>query len=405
MVLPCVSRGGSSFLRGAGQAEVPRRRGGLAAPGAARMSMELGESPKESDVGRECGTRRPPKVRISKLNTVERKRLRLGGLSQAQLEQRSRLGASSKGSVRHAGQQQQQQQRVQDFVNLRQWGRDGISDGAAHVLGGAPEGPASLLAQGSESGSDAPYTGQTAMPGGGPPQLGNLNHINQRLEGRRGAQQVLTDILSAGAEVEQLIENYGKAGMITEALLDVVIARAKLALENDEMEAVGALRLVFKRLQAERRRVNASSELRLLDVLLRPGKTEGEIRTAMERSLLPPDLAAVDLGMDTFSACFAIAEEDGEGLDYPAERVDFVHFCNLVAAMLQGATEDEEGRVVPPERVSEEAYERLCSIQEILHEWISKYPSLTPQHLGAHPDGDAPIEGEDNGLGGAAYNR
>ena len=60
---------------------------------------------------------------------------------------------------------------------------------------------------------------------------------------------------------------------------------------------------------------------------------------------------------------------------------------------------------MPPERVSEEAYERLCSIQEILHEWISKYPSLTPQHLGAHPDGDAPIEGEDNGLGGAAYNR
>jgi len=431
------------------------------------MSMEVEPSSASEGSGGEQPRPgvRPPKVRISKLSTAERKRLMLGrtsggaAISRARLEQQQELlrngnvrrlqrGGNSSGAVGSsdshaaaaaAGGGGEGVGRVQDFVNLRSWGRDGISEAPAAPGRGeraqqrsprqhaqqeqqpaarpAPQYSAATGAGALSSSSSPPPPPPSPPPPAAAasaarrwqPQLGNLEDINKRLEDRRGAQQVLTDILSAGAaEMEQLIVNYGKAGMITEALLDVVIARAKLALENDEMEAVGALRLVFKRLQAERRRVNASGELRLLDVLLRPNKTDAEIRRVMEAALLPPDLVAVDLGMDTVSACFAIAQEgadgDGDGdeeeegllFDLPAERVDLPHFCNLLNAMLQGATEDEEGRLQPPEGVSEEACVRLVRIREVVHGWLARYPHLLPaadanaaNADAAHADADA----------------
>lgn len=97
--------------------------------------------------------------------------------------------------------------------------------------------------------------------------------IGMRLKGYpeedvRSARKLISSFIRAAEEVEEKIEEAGERGELTELVLMVIWNRLDLARRDDEKDVIRSLDLLYRRIEAEILKREASPAMRLLNDLL-----------------------------------------------------------------------------------------------------------------------------------------
>jgi len=152
---------------------------------------------------------------------------------------------------------------------------------------------------------------------------------NYPAEDVKNARKLVASLIKAGEEVEEVIEQAAQNGELTPLVLVVIRNRLELARHDDERDAIQALDLLYRRVEMEILRSEASLAMQLLNELLNlhDGFSHEEWLRRSRRTMIevfPPEDAFTILGasgvdMENQMGPIEIPEEDDALL-----RIDFI---------------------------------------------------------------------------------
>ncbi|KAK8921123.1 hypothetical protein KSP39_PZI020856 [Platanthera zijinensis] len=189
----------------------------------------------------------------------------------------------------------------------------------------------------------------------------------------REARKLVSSFIRAEEEVEEKIEEAAEKGELTELVLMVIWNRLDLARRDEEKDVIRSLDLLYRRVETEILKREATESMRLLDDLLNLHDgydNEGWLKKCRKRMIdtFPredPSSILIPAGFDinNHSGSIGLPPDDDDDL---LLRVDFIREVNALLQEVKAENKADAPRGLDPESVA--AQLKLHERQRTIHQ-------------------------------------